>query len=520
MKGIMDSIVSPSQSAFIPGRLITDNVLLAFELNHYLKASSWSNNASVALKLDMSKAYDRVEWPFLRYILLKLGFESRFVHLIMLLVTTVSYSLTLNGEHFGYFRPERGIRQGDPLSPYLFIFVAEAFSCMLQEAERRGGVQGVAVCAAAPKISHLLFADDTLLFCKVKGEKIEEIQHILTIYERASRQVVNFSKSNMVMSGRIGEEEKQRLANRLGVRVASAHDRYLGLPAVAGRSRHALFHNIQDRMWTRIADGIVAGKGVLIKPTRMGGLGFRSLKNFNLALVVKQGWRLLTQPNTMLSRVLKAKYFPHCSFWEALKGSRPSLTWRSLLATKEILREGCGVQNEEDAQDEASTSGSYPRLTEGGAEIWHQLWNIPVPPCVRLQAWRFCYEAVPTMENLARRRVGIEVHCVLCGADTESLKHILLECSFARLVWALSNIPWNRLSCWSDGSAAWLSNAIHKLDKEDRAKFLTVCWALWQNRNKKRMEDIEQDPRRVVHDAFLLLQKYQEARTKLKVGLL
>ncbi|KAL0357982.1 UNVERIFIED_CONTAM: putative mitochondrial protein [Sesamum calycinum] len=318
MKGIMDSIVSPSQSAFIPGRLITDNVLLAFELNHYLKAPSRSNNASVALKLDMSKAYDRVEWPFLRYILLKL------------------------------------------------VLRVEAFSCMLQEVERRGGVQGVAVCAAAPKISHLLFADDTLLFCKVKGEKIEEIQRILTIYERASRQVVNFSKSNMVISGRIGEEEKQRLANRLGVR---------------------------DRMWTRIADGIVAGKGVLIKPTRMGGLGFRSLKNFNLALLVKQGWRLLTQPNTMLSRVLKAKYFPHCSFWEASKGSRPSLTWRSLLATKEILREGCGVQNEEDAQDgtqfiwkqgskglfsvksayelvteleartEASTSGSYPRLT-------------------------------------------------------------------------------------------------------------------------------------------------------------
>ncbi|KAL0316498.1 UNVERIFIED_CONTAM: hypothetical protein Sradi_5528000 [Sesamum radiatum] len=270
MKEIMDSIVSPSQSAFIPGRLVTDNVLLVFELNHYLKASSQSNNASVALKLDMSKAYDMVEWPFLRCILLKLGFESRFVHLIMLLVTTVSYSLTLNSEHFGYFRLEHGIHQGDPLSPYLFIFVAEAFSCMLQEAERRGRVQGVAVCAAAPKISHLLFVDDTLLFCKAKGEQIEEIQRILTIYERASGQVVNFAKSNMIISGRIGEEEKQCLANRLGVQVASAHDRYLGLPTVAGRSRHTVFHNILDRIWIRIAGWnrkmlSQVGKGVLIK---------------------------------------------------------------------------------------------------------------------------------------------------------------------------------------------------------------------------------------------------------------
>ncbi|KAL0325209.1 UNVERIFIED_CONTAM: hypothetical protein Sradi_5090200 [Sesamum radiatum] len=166
MKGIMHSIVSPTQSAFIPGRLITDNVLLAFELNHYLKASSRSNNASVALKLDMSKAYDRVDWPFLRCIILKLGFESWFVHLIMLLVTTVSYSLTLDGEHFGYFHPKCGIHQGDPLSPYLFIFVAEAFSCILQEAERRGMGQGVAVCAAASK--YHIYCSPMILYCSVK----------------------------------------------------------------------------------------------------------------------------------------------------------------------------------------------------------------------------------------------------------------------------------------------------------------------------------------------------------------
>ncbi|KAL0337674.1 UNVERIFIED_CONTAM: hypothetical protein Scaly_2042500 [Sesamum calycinum] len=110
-----------------------------------------------------------------------------------------------------------------------FTAVEKLSHACFKKAERRGRVQGVAVCAAAPKISHLLFVDDTLLFCKAKGEQIEEIQRILTIYERASGQVVNFAKSNMIISGRIGEEEKQCLANRLGVRVASAHDRYLGL---------------------------------------------------------------------------------------------------------------------------------------------------------------------------------------------------------------------------------------------------------------------------------------------------
>ncbi|KAL0406036.1 UNVERIFIED_CONTAM: hypothetical protein Slati_3917500 [Sesamum latifolium] len=103
---MMHDIVSPTQSAFIPGRLITDNVLLDFELNHFLKVSSQAKKGFVALKLDMTKAYDRVEWSFLRHILLRLGFECGFVNLITLLVTSVSYSLAFNGAQFGYFRLE------------------------------------------------------------------------------------------------------------------------------------------------------------------------------------------------------------------------------------------------------------------------------------------------------------------------------------------------------------------------------------------------------------------------------
>ncbi|KAL0342713.1 UNVERIFIED_CONTAM: hypothetical protein Scaly_1933900 [Sesamum calycinum] len=118
LKSIMDAIVSPSQSAFIPGRLITNNVLLAFEVNHFLKISSWAKKGFVVLKLDMSKAYDRIQWSIFRHVLLRLGFESDIVNLIMLLVTSISYSLTLNAPQFGYFRPEQRICQEDPLSPY------------------------------------------------------------------------------------------------------------------------------------------------------------------------------------------------------------------------------------------------------------------------------------------------------------------------------------------------------------------------------------------------------------------
>ncbi|KAL0434845.1 UNVERIFIED_CONTAM: hypothetical protein Sradi_0192400 [Sesamum radiatum] len=200
MKIILDSVISHTQSAFIPGRLITDNVLVTFEINHYVKNRTRGKSGSFALKLDMSKAYDWVEWNFLRAILLRLGIHERFVGLIMSFGTSVTYSLMLNGSQFGYFRPHRGIRQGDPLSPYLFLFVAKAFSCMLQDTENRGEIQGIAISREAPRVSHLLFVDDTIIFGQAREATMSAIKRILIAYGKASGQEINLEKSNMVLS--------------------------------------------------------------------------------------------------------------------------------------------------------------------------------------------------------------------------------------------------------------------------------------------------------------------------------
>ncbi|KAL0456380.1 UNVERIFIED_CONTAM: putative mitochondrial protein [Sesamum latifolium] len=186
LKPFLDSIISPFQSAFIPGRLITDNVLVAYELNHYLMHKSWGKVGQVSLKLDVSKAYDRVEWSFLERVLIKLGFLSKIISLIMTCVTIVPFSFMLNGEQFGILRPERGLRQGDPLSPYLFLLCAEVFSNMISRVEVEARIEGVAVSRRAPRISHLLFVNDTPIFCQATSEALHSVKQILTEFEAAS----------------------------------------------------------------------------------------------------------------------------------------------------------------------------------------------------------------------------------------------------------------------------------------------------------------------------------------------
>lgn len=163
---------------------------MAFELNHFIRTSSQSKHDFMTLKLDVSKAYDRVEWIFLQKVILHLGLPHKFVDLIMLSVTYVSYSFLMNGFQFGRLLSASGIRQGDSLSPYIFICGVKAFIGLIETTARNGQILGIQVARSAPSVTNLCFSYDTMVFCEATPEYATNLKHKLEMYARVSVQVI------------------------------------------------------------------------------------------------------------------------------------------------------------------------------------------------------------------------------------------------------------------------------------------------------------------------------------------
>ena len=268
LKQVLPDIISPTQSAFVLGRFITDNVIMAYEALHSMHVRKKGKIGSLALKLDFSKAYDSVEWLFLQGVMQKLGFPEKWIERVMTCVTTTSFSILLDGKPYGNVFPSRGIRQGDPLSPYLFLLYAEGFTSLLAKAENDGKIHGASICKGTPKVSNLLFTDDSLLFCKATQNEVEVIS--LQTYANASRQCINFEKSSVFFSSNTSASQKQDILRVLGVQEVDRFDSYLGLPTLVGRTKYYTFSYLKDRIWKKLQGwkGKMlsrAGKEILIK---------------------------------------------------------------------------------------------------------------------------------------------------------------------------------------------------------------------------------------------------------------
>lgn len=236
---------------------------------------------------------------------------------------------------------------------------------------------------------------------------------------------MNFAKSELSFSSNVSEERREEIQESLGVVEVEKHEKYLGLPTMVGRSKKVIFTHVQDRIWKKLKRWkekslSAAGKEILIKavaqaiPTytmscflmpsglcreieqlmcnfwwgdggkkkihwmswhrlcmakERGGMGFRDLESFNIALLAKQGWRIIENPDSLLARLLKARYFPRSSFLEANPGHNPSYAWRSLIKARDTIQ-----------------SGSYWRVGNGHSiSAWSDRWILREKPAFPLQ---------------------------------------------------------------------------------------------------------------------------------------
>ncbi|KAK8629910.1 hypothetical protein V6N13_078727 [Hibiscus sabdariffa] len=332
LKAVLPGIIPCYQSAFVKGRLIHDNIIIAYEAFHAIKRRTRSKDSAMAIKIDLEKAYDKVDWDVLRIVMEKMGFAEK----------------EINCHRYDGLRIRR--------------------SC--------------------PTISHILFADGCILFSKADEVNCRSVRRLLEEFQNVTGQTVNWDKSSVFFSPNCSDGKRAHLSNILNFGPMEEDSSYLGLPSIWGKNKKKALSFIKDKVRRKLQGWKTkllnqAGKEVLIKvvvqaipsyvmqcfllpvtfcdelcslitrfwwynskekergihwlnwrklckPKDQGGLGFRDLRTFNKALIAKVAWRLIKFPDSLLARTLMGIYFPDGDIFASSKGNNPSWAWTSI----------------------------------------------------------------------------------------------------------------------------------------------------------------------------------------------
>ena len=400
IKPILSSLVAPTQCSFVPKRQITDNVIIVQEMLHSMRHKQ-GRRGSMMIKIDFEKAYDRLRWSFIRDTLLELRLPQTMVDVVMNCIESAKLSILWNGEPMEYFHPSRGIRQGDPLSPYLYVLCMERLSHLIDREVRLGGWKTIRASRNGPQFSNLAFADDLILFGEASVDQADTMMKCLDAFCEASGSKVSIDKSKVFFSPNTHVDIQEAVCRRLGMEVTTDFGKYLGVPTINGRTSKRDYQYLVEKINDKLAGWksktlSLAGRATLIqsslnsipyytmqstklprstcdeidrknksflwgalegerkvhlvawenvnKSKREGGLGIKSMRQVNAAFLAKLGWRVLAEPTALWSRMLRAKYCDNrCDIDMFREKANSSNAWWGIVQNIDIVRKGINM---------------------------------------------------------------------------------------------------------------------------------------------------------------------------------
>ena len=236
-----------NQAAFLRGRSITDHILICHEALHSFKKKK-QKSGYLMVKTDLSKAFDQVKWSFLLKALLSFGLHPKVISLIQGCITTTSFSIVINGRPTTPFSPGKGLRQGDPLSPTLFILCMEILSRAMTHLSSTNQIQPYFIARFAPPLSHLFFADDCLFFFKANIPSCVNFSKLLKLFSQESGQIVNYNKSCFIPSQNIPPRHLGLLQRFLKINLSNNLGKYLGVSHSDGHSSKPIFFHFLEKI--------------------------------------------------------------------------------------------------------------------------------------------------------------------------------------------------------------------------------------------------------------------------------
>ncbi|GAB2297215.1 hypothetical protein Dimus_038459 [Dionaea muscipula] len=565
-KMVLSSIIDLSQAAFVPGRLIVDNVLLCQELLYGYERKHISPRCMA--KVDLRKAYDSVRWGFIEELLGKLGFPVKFTKWVMACVSSTSFTFMLNGELQGFFLGQRGLRQGDPLSPYLFVVVMEYLARSLKKMSRNKDFHFHPKCKKLGLVS-VCFADDLMIFAKADSSSLLLVNDRLSHFGRLSGLHANLTKSALYFGG-IVETAQSSLAALRGFGIGCIPFRYLGVPLsskklqirhyrpliekITGRitSWTARFLSLAGRLqlirsvllsihvyWSQIflipktvlqeIEGICRAffwsgtalnrKKALVAwddicyPKLQGGLGIKHLGDWNQAILCKLLWDIDRKKDRVWIRWVAIYYLDGASIWSSPAG-RGSWVWMGIMKIRDRLLE-CLRGTPAILREISSTAKAYS-LLHGSREVdgwWRTVWAAGLHPRISLLLWLVSKGRLLTRDRLQKFGVTQDTSCVLCDGQIESCDQLFFLCPFVQaLIKEIDrelHLGW-RFWQWEE-CRSWLSNRARGNSlraKKLRCIFGSIIMGVWWERNRRIFDHERQDHLSVAQKILILYRKF------------